>query len=204
MVEETDSVASELAQQIEYGYFARWVRAADMFVNVTFGGVLDDTVSGRTARWRAATNSWFPCICCKLFNVIFQEKDHCEFALMADTARAELELELDAKDIEAAKTATEAETGAVSGMGMASPIEATTERKVIQMGMIHTEALALQVKLQSAASELMTQASKISTTVSQAVAEGRSSLNEEEAKLVASFDAKAELLGKVKDFLETL
>ncbi len=70
--------------------------------------------------------------------------------------------------------------------------------------MLHTEALALQAKLHAAAQELLTKAAQIATTVSQVVSEGRSALTDEEAKLVASFDAKAVWVEKMKATLDSL
>lgn len=70
--------------------------------------------------------------------------------------------------------------------------------------MLHTEALALQAKLHAAAQDLLTKAAQIATTVSQVVSEGRSALTEEEAKLIASFDAKAAWIEKMKAALESL
>ena len=80
-------------------------------------------------------------------------------------------------------------------------IATVTERRVV---MLHTEALALQAKLQSDAQALMVKAGQIGATVSQVLAEGRSALSDAEAQAVAVFDPKGDAIGKLKAFIETL
>jgi hypothetical protein len=96
---DADTVGQEVKAQAAYSYWARLLRAADMFGNVLVGGALDDTISSRVARWRDRTGGWVPCVCCKVFNVLFREADHCQEALLADTARAQLEIARDAVDL---------------------------------------------------------------------------------------------------------
>jgi len=176
---DTDTVQAEVAAQAKYNYYDRVVRALDMFVNVVFGGELDDTVSGRTARWRNSNGSWWPCLCCKLFNVLFRETDHCTEALMADTARAELEIARDEGSLDKPQPET---------VGGAITAKAETEGRVV---MLHTEALALQASLHAAAQDLVAKAGQVSSTVSQVLSEGRTALSDAEASLVQSFDPKA-------------
>ena len=92
--------------------------------------------------------------------------------------------------------------GVVAGTSAAVlPATAVTEGRVV---MLHTEALALQAKLHAEAQDLMAKAGKISTMVGKALAEGRTSLTEDESKLAALFDSKTVLAEKVKQFLTTL
>jgi hypothetical protein len=91
---DADSVAKELVNQAQMGYWDRLIRGIDMFSNVLIGGPLSDTISSRIARW-STTGKKIPCQLCILLGIIFRDQEHCKNALLADTARAGLEMQRD-------------------------------------------------------------------------------------------------------------
>lgn len=73
------------------GYFGRLARAFDVFCNVIFGGLQDETISARMGRWATedtGVRKWIGTLLAKGLNVV--DADHCAAAEESDKERAEV------------------------------------------------------------------------------------------------------------------
>lgn len=63
-------------------YFWNMLIAIDQLLNTLFGGDPDETISSRAGKYAANNRGWFPCVLCKLLDII--DPNHCMKSIEKD------------------------------------------------------------------------------------------------------------------------